>query len=39
MPEQVLRNDCFLTIDVVPVSLHPGEEYELQKNQNSVTTD
>ncbi|KAL9868150.1 LOW QUALITY PROTEIN: uncharacterized protein GJ701_000751 [Geothlypis trichas] len=31
MPEQVLRNDCFLTIDVVPVSLHPGEEYELQK--------
>lgn len=39
MPEQVLRNDCFPVVDVIPVSLPPGEEYELHKKQNSETTD
>lgn len=33
MPEQVLRNDCFLTVDVIPVSLQTGKEYELHKNK------
>ncbi|KAL2307479.1 hypothetical protein Nmel_000446, partial [Mimus melanotis] len=33
MPEQVLRNDCFLIADMIPVSLQIGKEYELHKKQ------
>ncbi|KAM4790815.1 LOW QUALITY PROTEIN: serine/threonine-protein kinase 31 [Cyanocitta cristata] len=38
MPEQVLRNDCFLTVDAIPVSLQAGEEYETHEKQNSEKT-
>ncbi|NXP12637.1 STK31 kinase, partial [Thinocorus orbignyianus] len=37
--EQVLRADCFLTIDVIPVSPHPGEEHEPQEEHDSEKTD
>lgn len=39
MPEQVLRNDFFLIVDAIPVSLQPGEEYETHEKQNSEKTD
>lgn len=39
MPEQVLRNDFFLIVDAIPVSLQPGEEYETHEKQNSEKID
>ncbi|NXU51577.1 STK31 kinase, partial [Turnix velox] len=35
--EQVLRDDCFLTVDAVPVSPQPNEEYE--QEHDFETTD
>uniref|UniRef100_A0A8C3PHT4 Serine/threonine kinase 31 n=1 Tax=Calidris pygmaea TaxID=425635 RepID=A0A8C3PHT4_9CHAR len=37
--EQVLRDDCFLTVDVIPVSPHPGEEHEPREEHDSEKTD
>ncbi|NWQ72987.1 STK31 kinase, partial [Columbina picui] len=37
--EQVLRHDCFLTVDVTPVSPQPGEEHEPCEEPNSEKTD
>ncbi|XP_074430963.1 serine/threonine-protein kinase 31 isoform X1 [Larus michahellis] len=37
--EQVLRDDCFLTIDATPLSPQPGEEHEPQEEHDSQETD
>ncbi|KFV01138.1 Serine/threonine-protein kinase 31, partial [Tauraco erythrolophus] len=37
--EQVLRHDCFLVADVIPVSLQPGEELEPHEEHDSEKTD
>ncbi|NXV27731.1 STK31 kinase, partial [Rissa tridactyla] len=37
--EQVLRDDCFLTIDATPVSPQPGEEHEPREEHDSQETD
>ncbi|NXS99540.1 STK31 kinase, partial [Jacana jacana] len=36
--EQVLRADCFLSVDAIPVSPHVGEECERQEDDNSEKT-
>ncbi|NXD83780.1 STK31 kinase, partial [Halcyon senegalensis] len=37
--EQVLRDDCFLVVDVIPVSPQPGEEHEPHEEHDSEKTD
>ncbi|NWX07342.1 STK31 kinase, partial [Caloenas nicobarica] len=37
--EQVLRDDCFLTVDATPVSPQPGEEHEPCEEPDSEKTD
>ncbi|NXK25092.1 STK31 kinase, partial [Arenaria interpres] len=37
--EQVLRDDCFLAVDVIPVSPRPGEEHEPREEHDSEKTD
>ncbi|NWS56735.1 STK31 kinase, partial [Chunga burmeisteri] len=37
--EQVLRDDCFLEVDAIPVSLQPGEEPEQCEEHDSGKTD
>ncbi|KAM9302493.1 serine/threonine-protein kinase 31 [Morus bassanus] len=37
--EQVLRDDCFLVVDVIPVSPHPAEEHEPCEEYDSEKTD
>ncbi|NXH74441.1 STK31 kinase, partial [Hydrobates tethys] len=37
--EQVLRDDCFLVVDAIPVSPQPGEEYEPREVHDSEKTD
>ena len=39
MAEQVLRDDCFLEVDTIPVSPQPGEEPEPCKDHDSEKTD
>ncbi|XP_009947770.1 PREDICTED: serine/threonine-protein kinase 31 [Leptosomus discolor] len=36
--EQVLRDDCFLLVDVIPVSPEPGEEHEPPEEHDSEKT-
>ncbi|KAM6412696.1 serine/threonine-protein kinase 31 [Pluvialis apricaria] len=37
--EQVLRDDCFLAVDAIPVSPQPGEEHEPREEHESEKTD
>ncbi|NXR00492.1 STK31 kinase, partial [Sagittarius serpentarius] len=37
--EQVLRHDCFLVVDAIPVSPQPGEEHEPCEEYDSEKTD
>ncbi|XP_010156181.1 PREDICTED: serine/threonine-protein kinase 31 [Eurypyga helias] len=37
--EQVLRDDCFLAVDAIPVSLQPSEEREPSEEHDSEKTD
>ncbi|XP_064300494.1 serine/threonine-protein kinase 31 [Phalacrocorax carbo] len=37
--EQVLRDDCFLVVDVIPVSPQPAEEHDPHEEHDSEKTD
>ncbi|KGL88747.1 Serine/threonine-protein kinase 31, partial [Charadrius vociferus] len=37
--EQVLKDDCFLVVDAIPVSPQPGEEHEPREEHESEKTD